>query len=568
MGAQERRLDVAALDAAVTILESCDLERQVLHARMLRGVLELHRVHVEAGWELATSAELALVRKVSENVAAELLGQALLLDSLEHGLGSVESGLLTIEQAGALSRAMAGLTPDVHAAVWAVLRARLTAARASGEVLSPARLTSLLAGWILQADPVQAQERRRRAEQNAEVSCRRRPDGLVDLFALGIGAVNARALLSRIRERSQPWGSGDDRPAGKRRLEAFVDLLLGRDQLSVDSDDPVATGCCPCRRADRSRQAAPCGCVPGQPSPCGVQVTVLVPIGAALGTTDELATLSGHGPLDRGQLTDVLAAAPTLTAVWIDDDGTPVAEGGQQRPGRGDPARLRAALLRLRDAPPPGRSEPRHRLDHPPPPAPPRPGRTPAAHPPGAPGAYRPGAGLSRLLRARAPRCEWPACGAAAARCDLDHDLAWPLGPTCGCNLGPLCRRHHRLKHLVCQDIPLVRKQRLPGNQTRWTDPTGRVRLSPSQHEPPAAARRPLPALAVPAPADCTLSPDDGNMSDDDDPANDGPWTPAPDPLDQPAADDDELAARLLLDQRWGYELDNPYLWLGVDLNA
>ena len=58
-------------------------------------------------------------------------------------------------------------------------------------------------------------------------------------------------------------------------------------------------------------------------------------------------------------------------------------------------------------------------------------------HPTGTPGAYRVPTRLRRFLQVRSPRCEWPGCGARAARCDQDHDRAWPHGPTCACNLGP-----------------------------------------------------------------------------------------------------------------------------------
>lgn len=75
----------------------------------------------------------------------------------------------------------------------------------------------------------------------------------------------------------------------------------------------------------------------------------------------------------------------------------------------------------------------------------------------------------------RSPRCEWPGCGARAARCDLDHDLAWPAGATCACNVGPLCRRHHRVKQLGWT------KQRTEHGVT-WTGPTGRRDLSRHQH--------------------------------------------------------------------------------------
>ncbi|MCW2761829.1 MAG: hypothetical protein JWR85_2030, partial [Marmoricola sp.] len=44
-------------------------------------------------------------------------------------------------------------------------------------------------------------------------------------------------------------------------------------------------------------------------------------------------------------------------------------------------------------------------------------------------------------------RCVFPWCTRAAHSCDCDHVIAHAHGgPTCSCNIAPLCRRHHRLK--------------------------------------------------------------------------------------------------------------------------
>lgn len=59
---------------------------------------------------------------------------------------------------------------------------------------------------------------------------------------------------------------------------------------------------------------------------------------------------------------------------------------------------------------------------------------------------YRPPAALARLIRAREPHCRFPGCRAPADRCDLDHAVPWPGGSTSAGNVGPTCRRHHRLK--------------------------------------------------------------------------------------------------------------------------
>ena len=43
--------------------------------------------------------------------------------------------------------------------------------------------------------------------------------------------------------------------------------------------------------------------------------------------------------------------------------------------------------------------------------------------------------------------CVFPWCTRPARRCDTDHTIpAARGGPTCPCNLAPLCRRHHRIK--------------------------------------------------------------------------------------------------------------------------
>ena len=60
------------------------------------------------------------------------------------------------------------------------------------------------------------------------------------------------------------------------------------------------------------------------------------------------------------------------------------------------------------------------------------------------PGTYRPTAALARLIRAREPQCRMPGCRSTIT--DLDHVTPFPAGQTTPSNLGPLCRRHHRMK--------------------------------------------------------------------------------------------------------------------------
>ena len=51
---------------------------------------------------------------------------------------------------------------------------------------------------------------------------------------------------------------------------------------------------------------------------------------------------------------------------------------------------------------------------------------------------YQPSRKLQHLIRTRSTRCTAPGCGRPAARCDLDHTLAWDKGGlTCECGARP-----------------------------------------------------------------------------------------------------------------------------------
>ena len=91
------------------------------------------------------------------------------------------------------------------------------------------------------------------------------------------------------------------------------------------------------------------------------------------------------------------------------------------------------------------------------------------AHLQASPG-YRPPARLRDFIVARDQTCRSPICGQPAWRGDLDHTIAYENGgPTCACNLGALCRTHHRLKQRLGWQL----EQTAPG-VLAWTTPTGR----------------------------------------------------------------------------------------------
>ncbi|MFD5821606.1 HNH endonuclease signature motif containing protein [Nesterenkonia xinjiangensis] len=68
-------------------------------------------------------------------------------------------------------------------------------------------------------------------------------------------------------------------------------------------------------------------------------------------------------------------------------------------------------------------------------------------------GRYAP-ARLRDAITFRDGTCQAPGCDVEVPRCDLDHRLPYPTGPTTGGNLQALCRRHHRLKSHGHLEIP------------------------------------------------------------------------------------------------------------------
>jgi hypothetical protein len=202
-------------------------------------------------------------------------------------------------------------------------------------------------------------------------------------------------------------------------------------------------------------------------------VNITVPLDTVVGLSATPGEAAGFGMLDADDARDLLAAAARhpdtrwcVTA--LHPDGTAAAHG----------------CARGRHPPPPG----------------PAPGPSP---PPGtrsldylrglriglapiarghcdhtrAEAGYRPGRALAHLVKVRNARCTAPGCGRPAARCDLDHTLAWDQGGlTCECGLAPLCRHHHRCKQaegwLLEQPEPGFLRWRTPAGRRYTTAPT------------------------------------------------------------------------------------------------
>jgi Domain of unknown function (DUF222) len=82
---------------------------------------------------------------------------------------------------------------------------------------------------------------------------------------------------------------------------------------------------------------------------------------------------------------------------------------------------------------------------------------------------YRPPKALADHVRTRDRTCRFPGCRHPARRCDIDHGIPYPEGPTSACNLCCLCRHHHRMKHRSSWTV-----EHGDLGTIIWTSPTGR----------------------------------------------------------------------------------------------
>jgi hypothetical protein len=85
---------------------------------------------------------------------------------------------------------------------------------------------------------------------------------------------------------------------------------------------------------------------------------------------------------------------------------------------------------------------------------------------------YTPSRRLAEFVRCRDLTCRFPGCSEPADHTDIDHTIAWPIGPTCASNLKCLCRRHHLLKTFWGGPDGWRDRQR-PDGTIIWTSPHG-----------------------------------------------------------------------------------------------
>jgi hypothetical protein len=404
----------------------------------------------------------------------------------------------------------AGLIDPVHAKIISEQTEYLSAAdaakadpllAAAAQKKTYAELRAAAAKLVLKLDPDSFERRKQARRREAHVRPFREESGNAGMTARELPADQVLAGWQNIEQRALDLRAAGI-PGSLRELRnlAYLDLLQERDSRlragpAPDQDHSPADGTAPDGTApdgpegpdgpdgpdaddgpqdgnggnggNGPQPASPAGPGPDagarRPArqdigPClAALVNITVPLATALGLAGTPGEAAGFGLLDAATARDLLAAAGRSPHTrWcvtvLNPDGTAAAHGCA--PGR--------------HPPPPGPEPP-----GPEPPGPEPPGPEPSEPPPDtraqdylrslgarltpiargscdhehAETGYRPSRNLQHLIRTRSTRCTAPGCTRPAARCDLDHTLAWEAGGlTCECGLSPLCRHHHRLK--------------------------------------------------------------------------------------------------------------------------
>lgn len=315
--------------------------------------------------------------------------------------------------------------PDALAAIDAALADQ---ARTWG-VLSDYKLDQAVDSLVDRLDPGGLRRTRARS-RSRDVQFGDRDDDSSTSSVWGrLFSADAQILKRRLTVMAGQVCDDDPRTMAQRRADALGALAAGVERLACQCNSPS----CEYAQVDRSGS--------------GVVIHVLAEAAALAGAPD--LNLSGPGP----------ALPPVTHATTLAELREPVPEpeptcppssspilGGGTVPGPllAELVRRGATVRRLRR--PSGEPEPR----------------------------YRPSSALAEFVRLRDMTCRFPHCTVPAEFCDIDHAVAWPLGPTHASNLRCACRKHHLLKTFW-----MGRRgwsdQQMPDGSIHWTSPTGKV---------------------------------------------------------------------------------------------
>ena len=438
-------------------------------ARRLAAIAELARRRVDddderANWAFdgwaSAAAEVAAAMTVGQRRASAQMRIAVALrDRLPRVAALYMQGALSSRVVSAITwRTQLVEDPDALA----LIDAALAEAGTKWGPLSEERLDKAIDAWIFRFDPA--------AVRRSESSTRTRDFVIGDVDDPAettsvwgrLLATDGAVLKRRVAQMLQGVCDNDPRPMGERRSDAVGAILTGSFHLACRCGSQT----CPARDV---------------PSSSDVVIRVLADqstVEAAIASANDAPALNDATAVDDATVVDELAVVNDATAIdgatVVDEmavvndataiGDTTVIDGVTQeqtsasapltlRPppalivGEGVvPTSLLAQLIR-------GGAKV-HPITIP--------TDEPEPH-------YRPSAELAEFVRMRDLYCRAPGCDVPADRCDLDHTIPYPVGPTHASNIKCLCRTNHLMKTFGgWHDI------QLPDGTVIWISPSGR----------------------------------------------------------------------------------------------
>jgi hypothetical protein len=374
------------------------------------------------------AVEIAASLGLSSRAAQNRVSLALELDRTPATREALHRGLVPLYTARTVLEHVRPLDDDKAAAVEAQVMSRY-AGRPHSDV------SRALKRAVIAADPGAAEKRRKRGVEDRALEHYPQDDGMATAAMTGPAEDVQRFVEYATAAAIAAKGPGDARTLAQRRFDVLADLgavALAHDTTRPDllchpgpAAETASEGPAPesspegsARRADApaTRPGAPARRLPERKGH-RPQIRVVVSLATLIGQDDRPGELVGYGPV-TAEVARRIAAEGTWRRLLTDP-----------RTGRFDELSVD------------GYEPPQDLVDH---------------------------------VTERDPTCIGAGCRMPADRCDLDHRIPHPRGPTSAGNLEPWCRTEHRIKTVTDTVVT-----KLPDGDRMVRYPSGRSYLLP-----------------------------------------------------------------------------------------